>query len=259
MFEPGQKVIVTKSNVTRKTGPRQGSVGFVSDFEVKPRGIRFHKIVWYKYGNQQKRRLESSSFAFIYGKGSRAQHADWRYRFHCRNYGTIEPLIDTRRIEDIDELEFKCWAYSIISTRARTPKFDAARINNDFWVTPTPFLIRHQDYPSGRRLKIAKRVRGIRDILVKSQVADIEKRVEIALKQVFKAMSKGRDEEYMLRNVALRPRSQWSQLYILLFAKMEFEGISGRRAAELMGGDDVISTCLRRMREEWRRMHGFSS
>jgi hypothetical protein len=258
MFEPGQKIIVTQSNVKRKTGPRCGSVGFVSDFETNVTGIRFNRIIWYRYGRQQKKRLETSSFAMMFGKLADFQKQDWRLRLHCRNYGTLMPIPDTRKIEDLDELEFKCWVYSIIRIGQRLPKYDTSRIHNGFFINPKPAYILSQNFEPKHRLEIAKRARRIRELYIKANTAQLQKAVRSARTRLRQKLARGYSIEDMLV-LNMRKRNQYTAFYNKLFTRLEYESISGPKVIQELEGEPITLQCLKRMRQEWRSMNGYSN
>jgi len=105
MFEPGQKVIITESNFTKKTGPKVGSMGFVSGMDFYHCGIRFDKVIWFRYGFG-KSRIETHPFFLVPSK-EEAQV------FRARAWGKVEPVHDRQNINAMTDTEFVCWMHSM--------------------------------------------------------------------------------------------------------------------------------------------------
>jgi hypothetical protein len=202
--------------------------------------------------------MESSSFAMMFGKLAKFQKEDWRMRLHCRNYGIVEPLMDMRRIEDMDELEFKCWVYSIVRIGQRMPKYDTARLKNGFFINPRPFYITRQEFRPAHRLDVAKRLRKIKELYIKSNVEQLDKAVVSACSRVRQYLARG-DSIDVIVHRTLHRKNQYTSFYNKLFTRIEYESIPGIKAIKKLKGGSASVQCVNQMRQEWRRMNGYSN
>ena len=125
MFEPGQKVIITETNFTSKTGPKVGSMGFVSGIDFYYCGVRFDKVTWFRYG-LGKSRMETHTFYLIPGKESAKA-------FRARAWGKVKPIHDRQNINDMTDGEFLCWMHSTF--RLLRGNRQADRIRAKFGIT----------------------------------------------------------------------------------------------------------------------------
>jgi hypothetical protein len=105
MFEPGQRIVVTKSSI-KGTGPRVGSMGFVSQITGFQFGLFMEKVVWFRYGFEQKQRVETNSFNVLPDPKQIPP-------IGARISGMIKPLNNRMNINDMTEKEFTCWLHSL--------------------------------------------------------------------------------------------------------------------------------------------------
>jgi hypothetical protein len=255
MFEPGQKVIVTESNVKRKTGPRVGSTGFVSDFNIYHHGIWFNKIVWHQYGNQEKRRMETSTFAMIY---DRNQKFNLRVHGLARSGGWLEPIRYKKAVEDMDNLEFMCWLYSIMRTMRGSRKASECRRIARFGPKYSPFYYKDRIYTPEERFALALTARTIKNIYFNADIHFIKNELNLCRDRVDYLLSRGWSDSRIVRSVITK-KEQWHDNFSSLFARMEFTSVSGKVAQRYLEAGGRHDGTLRRMRAEWQKQNGITS
>ena len=250
MFEPGQKVIVTESNVRRKTGPRVGSIGFVSNSNVYPHGIWFNKIVWYRYGNQEKCRMETSTFAMLHDK---KQKFSFQKHGLSRSGGQLEPIRDKRAVEDMDDLEFMCWLYSVLRVGYGQKCEEARRIAG--FVNFSPANYRTRQHSSDEKFALALTARMARNSYHKADIELVRNELNACRDRVDYLTNIGWRPDRIVKDVMLKA-VQWHDHFCTLFARMEFASVSGKVAERWVNKGVQRDEIIKRMRVEWQRQNG---
>jgi len=258
MFEPGQKVMVTGSNFDKKTGPRVGSIGFVSDFTVNFHGLFFSRIVWYRFGNQEKFRMETSPYAMPFK--SPTSNFPVRIRdFGVRRGGTLIPVFEKKKIEDMEGLEFNCWLYSIM--RMYKGHRASGKIRNKMGFLPwdySPKMFAARDFPVKERIAYANIARELKLIAFKSLQNDMNQHYNQALQWIDRFTRDGYSPDWIVRRT-IRKRGIRYEYFYELFVRMAFVNIIGQAAINKMNTDNhPYNPILRLLWQEWKKLHEIS-
>lgn len=111
MLFPGCRIKVIESTAKGSTGPIPGSVGFISNFKGQQTYVDCQRIVWYRYGNKGKERIETGRFHIFLQDGLPLKNIT------KARYGKVE-ISGSKNWDNMNTMEFLCWAFSIL----RLPK-----------------------------------------------------------------------------------------------------------------------------------------
>lgn len=255
MFEPGQKVMVVKSSFKGKTGPRVGSIGFVSDFKVNFYGLRFHRIVWYRFGNQEKFRLEPAPFATIIQSPTATFPIQLR-DLASRRGGTLIPIFEKKRIEDMERLEFNCWLYSIMRMYRGHKASEKVRARMGFmpWdYSPNKFAARK--FQTKDRIALANIARELKLIAFKVLNQDMEHYFGHSLTYIDRFVRDGYSTDKIIDRI-IRKRGLRYEYFYELFTRMVCINVIGQAAINRMNTDDhPYHSILRLLWQEWQELH----
>ncbi|MCK4978711.1 MAG: hypothetical protein KAS36_17380 [Anaerolineales bacterium] len=258
MFEPGQKVMVVKSNFDKKTGPRVGSIGFVSNFNINFYGLRFNRIVWYRFGNQETHRMESGPFGML------LPTKDERFPVKlkdigCRRGGTLVPIFEKKKIEDMESLEFNCWLYSIM--RLYRGHRASEKIRNRMSFAPVDFspkVFSQHKFQTKNRIKLAGFARELRLIAFKSYKADTQHSLIQVLERIDRLRREGYKTKAIIENIIVHRGARYEHFFDL-FTRIIFLNVVGQMTLDNINNDShPYNVILRPMWQEWRKLHEIS-
>lgn len=190
MLFPGCRIQVVESNVKGTTGPIPGSMGFVSEYRQHYNLVELDRAVWSRYGKTGKKRMETGNFACIMN--------DSPTYVPKRRYGRIE-LAERGNIQQMEYMEFLCWAYSILKLKKSNWEHQEMRqlLNEQFEMKVNKYSVRrgdliHNPYinsPAGREA-LASICRHMRHLYYKGQMRKIKENVQYAHKIVQKDVAR---------------------------------------------------------------------
>lgn len=259
MFEPGQKVMVVKSNFNKKTGPRVGSIGFVSDFSVNFYGLRFNKIVWYQFGNQETCRMETGPFGMLLPDPTASFSVNLR-DLGCRRGGILAPVFEKKKIEDMGNLEFNCWLYSIMRLYRGHRASEKIRVKMSFSpadFSPTRFS--QHKFNVKHRVELANIAREMKLIAFKSYKRDTEHYLMQALSRLDRLNRDGFNTKSIVDRVIVKRGARFEYFYDL-FTRMTYFNVVGSIFINNINTDsNPYHSILRPMWREWQKLHVTSS
>jgi hypothetical protein len=178
MLFPGCRIRVVESNVKGTTGPIPESMGFVSEYRQHYNMVELQRAVWSRYGKTGKKRMETGNFACVMGGTSPF--------ITKRRHGKIE-LAERGNIQEMDILEFMCWAYSILKLKKPEWEHQEMRklLRSQFDMKVGKYSIRRSDLthnqyidsPAGREA-IANICRHMRHLYYKRMVRAIKELIK---------------------------------------------------------------------------------
>lgn len=243
MFEPGQKVIVTESSFAKKTGPKVGSMGFVSEMDFYYCGVRFDKVTWFRYG-LGKPRIETHPFFLVADKrGAEA--------FRARAWGKIEPVHDRQNIKDMTEGEFLCWMHSMF--RLLRGNRQADRIRAKFGIIPRRHLRpgqfswnRHAD-----RATYAEAARQLKSIYFKERTKSLQNYYDQAMTNVIRIYDKygSISPEEMAEHVVLKHSFNFDT-FLTLFYMATCLNFVGSKYLDLIRAHKILSAIYSLWKQE---------
>jgi len=259
MFEPGQKVMVVKSNFNKKTGPKVGSIGFVSDFNVNVYGLRFNKVVWYQFGNQETCRMETGSFGMLLPSPTANFSVNLR-DLGCRRGGILVPIFEKKKIEDMESLEFNCWLYSIMRLYRGHRPAEKARAKMSFYpVDFSPTRFSRHEFNVKRRVELANIARELKLIAFKTYKRDIEHYLTQAIARLDRLNSDGLSVENIIDHMIVKRGARYEYFYEL-FTRMTYFNVVGNIFINNINTDsNPYHVILRPMWREWQKLHVTSS
>jgi hypothetical protein len=174
----------------------------------------------------------------------------------CRRGGTLVPIFEKKKIEDMESLEFNCWLYSIM--RLYKGHRASEEIRNKMSFAPVDFnprVFSQHKFQIKNRIKLAGFARELKLIAFKSYKVDTQHNLTQALERINRLRREGHKTEAIIENIIVRRGVRYEHFFDL-FTRIIYLNVIGQMTLNNINTDShPYNVILRPMWQEWRKLH----